>query len=100
MDQGAMSGDAVMRMMARNSMSENIQKRIDVAIKEIASEAYKIALNQITENREAMDRIVEVILEKETISGDEFRSLLSEFTTIPEENVLAANQIKRTHLNH
>ena len=38
------------------------------------------------ENRVAMDKIVEVLLEKETLSGDEFRAILSEFTEIPVEN--------------
>lgn len=30
-------------------------------------------------NREAMDKIVEVLIEKETIDGKEFRALLSEY---------------------
>ncbi|WP_108258946.1 hypothetical protein [Mangrovicoccus ximenensis] len=33
-----------------------------------------------------MDKLVEVLLEKETIGGDEFRAILSEFTEIPPEN--------------
>ena len=36
------------------------------------------------ENREAIDKIVELLQEKETIDGAEFRAILSEFTTIPE----------------
>merc|ERR1711904_294993 len=43
MEQGAMSGDVVMRMMARNSMSESLQKKIDSAVKNIACEAYEVA---------------------------------------------------------
>ncbi|KAJ9147620.1 hypothetical protein P3X46_029757 [Hevea brasiliensis] len=31
-------------------------------------------------NREAIDKLVEVVLERETLSGDEFRAILSEFT--------------------
>ena len=38
-------------------------------------------------NREAMDRIVEVLIEKETIRGEEFRAILSEFTDIPESDM-------------
>jgi hypothetical protein len=60
------------------SMSENLQRRIDEAVKKLSVEAYEVALQQIQDNREAMDRIVEVLMEKETISGDEFRSMLSE----------------------
>lgn len=59
---------------------------IDAAVKKISDEAYEVALGHIRNNREAIDRLVEVLLEKETLSGDEFRAILSEFTEIPPEN--------------
>ena len=80
--------DMIMRMMSRNSVSESLQQRIDVAVQKIASEAYEVALEQISSNREAMDAIVEVLIEKETISGDDFRAMLSQYVTIPEANVV------------
>jgi len=86
MDASAQSGDVIMRMMARNSMSEKLAEDIDAAVKRISDEAYKIALSHIRNNREAIDKIVEVLLEKESMTGDEFRALLSEFTEIPPEN--------------
>ncbi|KAE8804586.1 Cell division protease ftsH-like protein, chloroplastic [Hordeum vulgare] len=82
----AQSGDVIMRMMARNSMSEKLALDIDSAVKQLSDQAYEIALQQVRENRVAMDKIVEVLLEKETLSGDEFRAILSEFTEIPVEN--------------
>lgn len=33
-----------MRMMARNSVSENLQKKIDASVKKIATDAYDVAL--------------------------------------------------------
>jgi cell division protease FtsH len=39
-----------------------------------------------------MDRIVEDLLEKETLTGDEFRTLLSQYTPIPEENLKAVQE--------
>jgi cell division protease FtsH len=51
LDPSAQSGDVVMRMMARNSMSENLQQRIDDAVKKIAEEAYEVALRHIRDNR-------------------------------------------------
>lgn len=51
LDPSAQSGDVVMRMMARNSMSENLQQRIDDAVKKIAAEAYEVALQHIQNNR-------------------------------------------------
>nr|GMD36738.1 ATP-dependent zinc metalloprotease FTSH 2, chloroplastic [Ipomoea batatas] len=86
MDSGAQSADVIMRMMARNSMSERLAEDIDAAVKRISDSAYEIALTHIRNNREAIDKIVEVLLEKETMSGDEFRAILSEFVEIPAEN--------------
>uniref|UniRef100_A0A2N9G1M7 AAA+ ATPase domain-containing protein n=1 Tax=Fagus sylvatica TaxID=28930 RepID=A0A2N9G1M7_FAGSY len=86
MDSSAQSADVFMRMMARNSMSEKLAEDIDDAIKRISDRGYEIALRHIKNNREAIDKIVEVLLEKETISGDEFRAILSEFVEIPVEN--------------
>ena len=51
LDPSAQSGDVVMRMMARNSMSENLQQRIDDAVKTIAADAYEVALAHIRDNR-------------------------------------------------
>ena len=58
-------------------MSENLQRRIDEAVKKLSVDAYEVALSQIRDNREAIDKIVEVLMEKETISGNDFRSMLS-----------------------
>ena len=58
-------------------MSENLQRRIDEAVKQLSAQAYEVALRQIGDSREAMDRIVEVLMEKETISGDDFRKMLA-----------------------
>merc|ERR1739848_981641 len=70
-DEGAQSQDMIMRMMSRNNTSEKL-------------------LEQISDNREAMDKVVEILCEKETMSGDEFRAILAEYTVIPEENLEAA----------
>jgi cell division protease FtsH len=90
LDPSAQSGDMIMRMMARNSVSEQLQQRIDGAIKKIATDAYVVAVQQIRDNRVAIDKIVDVLIEKETISGDEFRRLLSEYAVIPKANLDAA----------
>lgn len=86
MDSAGQGGDVIMRMMARNSMSEKLAEDIDVAIKKLSDGAYEIALSHIRNNREAMDKIVDVLVEKETLTGDEFRAILSEFVEIPTEN--------------
>lgn len=84
-DPALQSSDVVLRMLARNNMSEKLAEDIDVAVREIIGEAYEIAKNHLRNNRvrEAMDKIVEVLLEKETMTGDEFRALLAEYIGIP-----------------
>ncbi|KAL0886055.1 hypothetical protein Bca101_010038 [Brassica carinata] len=58
MDSSAQS-DVIMRMMARNSMSEKLAEDIDSAVKKLSDSAYEIALSHnIRNNREAMDKIV------------------------------------------
>ena len=85
--QDQQSGDMIMRMMAKNSMSEKLQNDIDVAVKRIADEAYVMALKHISDNREALDEIVEELLEVETMDGARFREILAKYATIPEENI-------------
>ncbi|KAL5582286.1 hypothetical protein UlMin_014728 [Ulmus minor] len=82
-DPSVQSSDVVLRMLARNSMSEKLAEDIDSSVKRIIEEAYEIAKTHIRNNREAMDKLVEVMLEKETLTGDEFRAILSEFTETP-----------------
>jgi cell division protease FtsH len=43
-------------------------------------------------NREAIDKITEELLEKETLNGDEFRTILAQYATIPEENIKAVQE--------
>ncbi|KAK9925069.1 hypothetical protein M0R45_033410 [Rubus argutus] len=79
-DPAAQSSDVVLRMLARNTMSEKLAEDIDVSVSRIIESAYEIAKKHIKNNRAAIDKLVDVLLEKEIITGDEFRAILSEFT--------------------
>ncbi|TVU11941.1 hypothetical protein EJB05_45552, partial [Eragrostis curvula] len=81
----AQSGDVVMRMLARNSMSEKLAADIDRAVKHIIEKAYEVAKAHVRRNRAAIDQLVDVLMEKETLSGDEFRAILSEYADIGKE---------------
>ncbi|KAJ4974145.1 hypothetical protein NE237_007319 [Protea cynaroides] len=87
MDPAVQSSDVVLRMLARNSMSEKLAEDIDTSVKRIIDRAYEIAKTHIRNSREAIDKLVEVLLEKETLTGDEFRAILSEFTDTPLNNI-------------
>ncbi|KAL5981172.1 ATP-dependent zinc metalloprotease FTSH 6, chloroplastic [Asimina triloba] len=88
-DPAVQSSDVVLRMLARNSMSEKLAKDIDKSIRVIIDKAYEIAKTHIRNNREAIDKLVDVLLEKETLTGAEFRAILSEFTDISQERIRA-----------
>nr|KAJ0221619.1 hypothetical protein LSAT_V11C200076230 [Lactuca sativa] len=79
-DPSVQSSDVVLRMLARNSMSEKLAEEIDMEVKCIIEKAYEIAKSHVRKNRGAMDILVDVLLEKETLSGDEFRAILAEFS--------------------
>ncbi|KAH7554581.1 hypothetical protein ACOSP7_027987 [Xanthoceras sorbifolium] len=93
------SSDVVLRMLARNNMSEKLAQDIDSSVRNIIESAYEIAKNHIRNNREAIDKLVEVLLEKETLSGDEFRAILSEFTDIPMEKKIETTPELRKYMN-
>merc|ERR1719503_18357 len=61
-DPSAQSGDMIMRMMAKNSMSEQLLEDIDAAVKKITDDAYVTALGHIRDNREAIDAITAELL--------------------------------------
>jgi cell division protease FtsH len=63
--------------------SDETAYKIDQQIKEIVTHCHKQAVQMISENRIAVDRIVDVLLEKETVSGQEFKELLSEYREVP-----------------
>jgi len=92
MDQSAQSGDMIMRMMAKSSMSEKLLEDIDVAVKKISDDGYAAALKIIRDNREVIDEIVEELLVTETITGERFREMLAMRATIPEENLKTASE--------
>lgn len=86
-DPAVQSSDVVLRMLARNSMSEKLAEDIDASVRNIIEKAYEVAKYHIRNNREAIDTLVEVLLEKETLSGDEFRAILSEFVDISSDKM-------------
>ena len=64
----------------KNEYSEEVASQIDVRIRNIALDCYDKAKTIISENRLAVDRIVDLLIERETIDGKEFRKLLAEFS--------------------
>jgi len=72
-------------LVNRSEYSEDVAARVDQQVRHIVQECYQQALQMIREHRAAVDRLVDILIEKETIDGEEFRRILSEHTTVPEK---------------
>ncbi|QNJ19984.1 photosystem II D1 repair protein FtsH2 [Synechococcus sp. A18-25c] len=72
-------------LMNRSEVSESISKQIDEQVRAIVMQCYEETLAIVQGQREAMDQLVELLIEKETMDGDEFREVLSTFTSVPEK---------------
>jgi cell division protease FtsH len=57
--------------------SEEVAAKIDVEIRNIVDSCYDSAMRLLTENRDILDRIVNVLLEKETIGAEELDRLIN-----------------------
>ena len=71
--------------MTRAEYSEEIAARIDAQVRTITDECYKQAKQIILDNRTVIDRLVDLLVEKETIDGEEFRQIVAEYTVVPEK---------------
>jgi cell division protease FtsH len=72
-------------LMTRSDASDKMASRIDEAVRHIVQSCYVDTVKLVAAHREAMDRVVEVLIEKESLDGEEFRAIVGEFTTIPEK---------------
>jgi cell division protease FtsH len=72
-------------LMTRSDGSDRMASRIDDAVRQIVQTCYEETVRLVADQRTCMDRVVELLIEKESLDGDEFRALVSEFTTIPEK---------------
>jgi cell division protease FtsH len=72
-------------LMTRNDGSDALASRIDDAVRQIVQSCYSDTVKLVAANRVCMDRLVEMLIEKETLDGEEFRSVVSEFTIVPEK---------------
>jgi cell division protease FtsH len=72
---------------AEPDYSDEIAREIDDEIRRIVEDAHQTAKDLLTEHREQLDRISNILLERETIDAAEFAALLA---GKPEEEVFAS----------
>lgn len=70
-------------IMSRSEYSEEIAVQIDHQVRQIALRCFEEARRLIRDHRDLMDKLVETLLEQETIEGDQFRQIVAEYTQQP-----------------
>ncbi len=76
-------------LMSRAEYSEEVASRIDDQVRQIIEHSHQLARQIVRDNREVIDRLVELLIEKETINGEEFRQIVAEYTEVPEKEQFA-----------
>src|SRR3989339_105068 len=62
----------------KKNYSEKVAEMIDEEVSRVLDDAQKTAKEVIEKNRDKMDKLVKVLLEKETIEQDEFKKLMAD----------------------
>ncbi|KAB8335636.1 ATP-dependent zinc metalloprotease FtsH [Scytonema tolypothrichoides VB-61278] len=77
--------------MNRSEYSEEMATKIDRQVREMAVACYRKARQIIRENRALLDRLVDLLVEQETIEGEQFRKIVSEYTQLPKKQQLVVS---------
>ncbi|NEQ95643.1 MAG: ATP-dependent zinc metalloprotease FtsH [Cyanothece sp. SIO2G6] len=65
--------------------SEDMAVKIDQQIRAIAFQCYEHACQLVRENRPLIDKLADLLVEEETMSGDRFREIVASYTELPEK---------------
>ena len=72
-------------LMTRSDGSDAMATKVDEAVRAIVHNCYVDTVKLVEAHRTCMDRVVDVLIEKESLDGDEFRAIVAEYTAIPEK---------------
>nr|YP_009397718.1 Cell division protein FTSH [Dipterosiphonia australica]ARW66904.1 Cell division protein FTSH [Dipterosiphonia australica] len=73
-------------MRGNNEYSDEIAKSIDYQIKAIVDECHEKTKDIVKNNRVIIDKLVDILIERETINGSEFIEIVSQYTKVPKQN--------------
>jgi cell division protease FtsH len=77
--------------MTKAEYSEEVATKIDHQVRDIAVRCYAEARRILKEHRQLLDEIVDLLLDQETIEGEQFRKLVAQHTDLPEKQLAAQN---------
>ncbi len=71
----------------RSDYSEAVAINIDLQVRSIVANCYDRAKNIISDNRAIVDRLVDILIDLETIEGDRFRKILVESNQLSKDSL-------------
>ncbi|MBW4564750.1 MAG: ATP-dependent zinc metalloprotease FtsH [Mojavia pulchra JT2-VF2] len=77
--------------MNKSEYSEEIASKIDMQVREIISHCYQTAKEILQENRIALERLVDLLSDQETIEGELFRKIVAEHTQVTDEKLAVSH---------
>jgi len=72
-------------MGASSEYSEDVASRIDMQVRSIIQHCHDETVQIIKDNRVVIDQLVDLLIEKETIDGQEFSEIVASYTPIPKK---------------
>ena len=75
-------------LMARSDYSEDVASKIDRQVRAIAFHCYEKARRILREHRPLMDLLVDILLDQETIEGEQFRKIVSDYAELPAKQLV------------
>ncbi len=69
--------------------SEEVASKVDRQVREIAFDCYEKARVILRQHRQLLDCLVDMLLEQETIEGEDFRQLVSQSVDLPEKQLVS-----------
>jgi cell division protease FtsH len=73
--------------MSKSEYSEKIAAKIDSQVREIVNSSYLQAKQLLQDNREVLEYLVDLLLDRETIDGELLREIVSEHTKVNDETL-------------
>ncbi|BAY28398.1 FtsH peptidase [Tolypothrix tenuis PCC 7101] len=77
--------------MNKSEYSEEIASKIDAQVRDIISQSYQTAKTILTENRIALERLVDLLSDQETIEGELFRQIVAEYNQVTDEKIAVSH---------
>jgi cell division protease FtsH len=77
--------------MNKSEYSEEIAAKIDSQVREIINSCYVKAKELLQENRTALERLVDLLADQETIEGESFRKIVAEHTQVADEQLVRSH---------